>query len=66
METPQSVLDLRRLLGMVNQLWKFSPRISELTQPLRELLSTKQAWLLGPEQEQTFGRVRRSCYNQQL
>lgn len=45
-------------LGMVNQLGKFSPRISELTQPLRELLSTKQAWLWGPEQEQAFDRVK--------
>ena len=34
METPQSVSDLRRFLGMVNQLGKFSPQISELTQPL--------------------------------
>ena len=34
METPQSVSDLRRFLGMVNQLGKFSQRISELTQPL--------------------------------
>ena len=58
METPQSVSDLRRFLGMVNQLGKFSPQISELTQPLRELLSTKRAWLWGPEQEQAFGRVK--------
>lgn len=43
---------------MVNQLGKFSPRISELTQPLQELLSTKQAWLWGPEQEQAFDRVK--------
>ena len=57
-ETPQSVSDLRRFLGMVNQLGKFSPQISELTQPLRELLSTKRAWLWGPEQEQAFGRVK--------
>ena len=58
METPQSVSDLRRFLAMVNQLGKFSPRISELTQPLRELLSTKRAWLWGPEQEQAFDHVK--------
>ena len=57
-ETPQSISDLRRFLGMVNQLGKFSPRISELTQPLRELLSTKRAWLWGPEQEQSFCRIK--------
>lgn len=43
MERPHSVSDLRRFLGMVNQLGKFSPRISELTQLLQELLSTKRA-----------------------
>ena len=32
METPQCVSDLRRFLGMVNQLGKCSPQISELTQ----------------------------------
>ena len=39
-EVPQSVSDLRRFLGMINQLGKFSPNISELSQPLRELLSS--------------------------
>ena len=43
---------------MVNQLGKFSSRISELTQPLQELLSTKQAWVWGQEQEKAFGHVK--------
>ena len=30
METPQSVSDLRRFLGMVNQLEKFSLRVADL------------------------------------
>ena len=55
METPKSVSDLRRFLGMVNQMGKFSPNIAELTQPMRELLSSKRAWLWGPEQEKAFG-----------
>ena len=58
MEAPQSISDLRRFLGMVNQLGKFSPNIADLTQPLRELLSTKNAWLWGPEQEEAFARVK--------
>lgn len=41
MGVPQSVTDLRRFLGMINQLGKFSPCISELSQPLQELLSSK-------------------------
>ena len=45
---------------MVNQLGKFSPHIADLTQPLRELLSTKRAWLAlwGPEQESAFNKIK--------
>ena len=49
MDTPSSVADLRRFLGMVNQLGKFTPNIAEMSQPLRELLSTKRAWVWGPQ-----------------
>ena len=33
MRTPQSIPELRRFLGMVNQLGKFSPVMAELTKP---------------------------------
>ena len=58
MKVPQSVSDLRRFLGMVNQLGKFSPNIAELTQPMRELLSAKRAWLWGLDQESAFQKVK--------
>ena len=58
MESPKSVSDLRRFLGMVNQMGKFSPNIAELTQPMRELLSSKHVWLWGSEQENAFTRVK--------
>ena len=45
METPKSVSELHRFLGMVNQLGKFSPNKAELSKPLQELLSAKKAWL---------------------
>lgn len=32
MPTPKSLTDLRRFMGMVNQLGKFSPRIAELSE----------------------------------
>jgi len=46
MEVPKSVSELRRFLGMINQLGKFSPNIVEMSHPLRELLSAKRvrAW----------------------
>ena len=48
METPKSVSELHRFLGMVNQLGKSSPNIAELSKSLQELLSAKKAWLWTP------------------
>ena len=39
MSPPTSVQELRRFLGMANQLGKFTPNLADITQPLRELLS---------------------------
>ena len=58
MERPKSFPELRRFLGMVNQLGKFSPNIAELTKPMRELLSKKSTWLWGPNQDDTFQKVK--------
>ena len=41
MEPPHNITELRRFMGMANQLGKFSPHLAEISQPLRELLSTK-------------------------
>ena len=49
---PNNVTELRRFMGMANQLGKFSNKLAELTQPLRELLSKKNQWLWGPAQGQ--------------
>ena len=38
MKSPQSVSDLQRFMDLVNQLGKFSSRIAEVRQPVRELL----------------------------
>ena len=45
MKSPTTVTELRRLMGMVNQLNKFSPLIAEISQPLRELLKSNTTWL---------------------
>ena len=58
MSTPTTRTELRRFLGMANQLAKFSPRLAEITTPLRELLSTKCAWVWGPTQEEAFTLVK--------
>ena len=45
MKPPTNVSELRRLMGMTNQLGKFSQNLAELTQPLRQLLTKKSTWL---------------------
>ena len=58
MEKPKSVSELRRFMGMANQLGKFSPNLAEYSQPLRELLSSKRAWVWGPPQDEAFQRLK--------
>ena len=58
MKPPTNIPELRRFMGMVNQLGKFSSHLAEITQPLRELLSKKSSWLWGPNQAQAFRQVK--------
>ena len=44
MPHPTSVQELKRFMGMVNHLGKFSRNLAELSQPLRELLSKNNLW----------------------
>ena len=56
--TPTSVSDVRRFLGMVNQLNKFSANLAEKTQPMRELLVKDNAWVWGEPQQKSFDKVK--------
>ena len=58
MNAPIDVKELRRFLGMVNQLANFTPQLSDATKPLRELLSSKNQWLWSDVQQQAFEAVR--------
>ena len=59
METPKSVSELCKFLGMVNQFGKFSHNIAELSKPLRELLSAKKAWLWTQTQDEAFTNLKK-------
>lgn len=59
MRAPTDVPELRRFMGMANQLGKFSPNLATISQPLRELLGSKRTWCWGLEQEQSFERIKR-------
>ena len=54
MDTPQSVADVRRFLGMVNQLGKFADHLAEKTKPIRDLLSKNNEFHWGPAQQEAF------------
>ena len=58
MKPPTTVSELRRFLGMVNQLGKFTSNLAQLTQPLRELLGKNSTWVWGPSQSEAFSLVK--------
>ena len=45
--------------GMINYLSKFSPRLSELAQPTRELSKDKVPFNWGPEHQHTFTQMKK-------
>ena len=59
MKSPENILELRRFLGMVNQLGKFIPNLATITQPLRELLSKKSSWCWTANQEEAFNATKK-------
>ena len=66
MKAPTTVSEVRRFLGMVNQLSKFCPDLAEHTKPLRDLLSTKNAWLWSHSQEEAFQYLKTALSNSEV
>ena len=58
MRAPTTIPELRRFMGIVNQLGKFTPNLANLTQPLRALLSKGTDWVWGPNQREAFTQVK--------
>lgn len=58
-QLPTNVGDIRRFLGMANQMSKFAPKLADITQPLRELLIKGRQWVWGGQQQQAFEQVKR-------
>ena len=59
MPTPKSVSDVRRFLGMANQLGKFLPSLAEISKPLRDL-SKNNMWIWGNAQIEAFQVVKKA------
>lgn len=62
MDPPQNISELRSFLGMVNQLGKFVPNLAEKDKALRDLLSKKNQWYWGPDQNKAFTSLKQSCH----
>ena len=58
MESPQNVSELRRFLGMVNQLGKFLPNLVTVTEALRVLLSSRSSWYWDQPQVHAFNEIK--------
>ena len=59
-QKPASVSEVRRFLGMANQLSKFVPHLASMTKPLRDLLTKKNSWSWGPPQQEAFQVVKQA------
>ena len=58
MERPSDVSGVRRLLGMTNQMGKFTPNLAEKTKAIRDLLNRGSHWCWGAAQEQAFQEIK--------
>jgi len=59
MKAPSSITELRRFMGMMNQMSKFLPNIAQISKPLRELLSSKNSWNWAANQEDSFMKLKK-------
>ena len=58
MPSPTCKKELATLLGFVNYLSKFLPRLPEVTQPLRELTAKDAPFLWSPQHESAFASIK--------
>ena len=58
MDPPQNVASLQSFNGMVNYLKKFSPVLSELSEPLRRLCKSGVKWAWESEQQNAFEAIK--------
>ena len=55
---PTNIKQLRRFMGMANQMAKFNPNLAEASAPLRDLLSTKNHWVWTAAHDKAFADVK--------
>ena len=58
MDPPQNIASLQSFNGMINHLKKFSPVLSELSEPLRRLYKSGVKWAWESEQQNAFEAIK--------
>ena len=61
MPPPTSKKQVQSFIGMVNYVSKFSARLSELAEPIRELCKDKVPFNWGPEHQDAFKQIKQDC-----
>jgi len=56
---PTSVTELRRFMGMINQMNKFFPNIAHISKPLRKFSSSRNSWMWTTAQEEAFTKLKK-------
>ena len=59
LNTPQNVEQLRRFLGIANYLGRFLSHLTEVAQPLHNLIRHNVAWTWSDAQEQAFKDIKK-------
>ena len=54
MPSPSSKKEVQSFIGMINHLSKFSPRLTDLAEPIRKLMKEKVPFNWGPEHQESF------------
>ena len=58
MDPPQNVASLQSFSGMVNYIKRFSPVLSKLSEPLRQLCKSWVKWAQESEQQSAFKAIK--------
>lgn len=58
MQPPQSVSEVRSLVGMVQYISRFIPDYATITAPLRDLTKKDATWIWGKEQQKALDRLK--------
>ena len=59
MPPPSSKREVQSFIGMINYLTKFLPRLTELSELIRELIKDKVPFNWGPEHQESFAMLKK-------